>query len=270
MRLDEDFPDIDTTTASAARVYDYALGGTDNYQIDRQVMEALEDIVPGSFAQARINRRYLERAVRYLAGECGIRQFIDNGSGLPTQNNVHQIARGVAPGVRVVYIDKDPVVLRHQRVGALLADDETTAFVLADARDVGVIMEHPDTRRLIDLSQPVAVLYLSFLHLIPDADDPGGMISWMMDHVAPGSYLALSHVVSDDPATRQQVIEFAAERPGDQTVWIRDRAEVEGFFEGLEIVEPGLVHVADWRPDDSEDVQTPAMFEYGGVARKPA
>jgi hypothetical protein len=269
MRLDEDFPDIDTTTASAARVYDYALGGTDNYQIDRQVMEALEDIMPGSFAQARINRRYLERVVRYLTGECGIRQFIDNGSGLPTQNNVHQIAQGVAPGARVLYIDKDPVVLRHQKVGALLAEDESTAFVLADARDVSAIMAHPETVRLIDFSQPVAVLYLSFLHLIPDDDDPGGMIGWMMDHMAPGSYLALSHVVSDDPATRQKVTDFASERPGSSAVRVRARAEVAEFFEGLEIVEPGLVHVADWRPDSSDDVQAPAMFEYGGVGRKP-
>jgi S-adenosyl methyltransferase len=270
MRLDEDFPDIDTTTASAARVYDYALGGTDNYQIDRQVMEALEDIMPGSFAQARINRRYLERVVRYLASECGIRQFIDNGSGLPTQNNVHEIAQGVAPGARVVYIDKDPVVLRHQKVGALRADDESTAFLLEDARHVDRIVGHRDTLRLIDFGQPVAVLYLSFLHLIPDADDPSGMIGWMMDHVAPGSYLALSHVVSDDPATRRKVSEFAGERPGDDAVRVRERAEVAEFFEGLEIVEPGLMHVADWRPDSPQDVQAPAMFEYGGVGRKPA
>lgn len=269
MRPDDDFPDLDTTTASAARMYDYALGGTDNYPVDRQAVEALEDMMPGAFGGARNNRRFLERVVRFLAGECGVSQFIDNGSGLPTQNNVHQVARAVNPGVRVVYVDNDPVVLRHQKVGALLAEDESTAFVLADAREVGAIMAHPDTRRLIDLSQPVAVLYLSFLHLVPDDDDPAGMVGWMMDHLAPGSYLAISHAVSDESDVRDKLTDFFLERTGGHFGRIREPAEVQAFFEGLDMVDPGLVRVSDWRPDEPQHDEAQEAFEYGGVGRKP-
>jgi hypothetical protein len=270
MRSDDDFPDLDTTVASAARMYDYALGGTDNYPVDRQAMEALEDLMPGAFAVNRNNRRYLERVVRYLAGECGCRQFIDNGSGLPTQNNVHQIAQGIASGARVVYVDNDPVVLRHQKVGALLAEDDSTAFLLEDARNPGRILDHPDTKRLIDFGQPVAVFYLSFLHLIPDTDDPWDMVRRMIDRLAPGSYLAVSHGVSDDPAVRRKLTEFFTERTGGRYGRFRDRTEVRAFFEGLEIVEPGLVDVTEWRPDSSAEVRAPVAFDYGGVGRKPS
>src|SRR6266581_634664 len=170
------FADIDTKTPSAARIYDYMLGGTDNYAVDRMAADMGEEMLPGTKAMARNNRRFLERAVRYLAVDCGIRQFIDNGSGLPTQSNVHQIAQGIDPRSRVVYVDNDPVVLRHQNFG-----------------------------------EPAAALYLSFLHFIPDADDPWGMVRQMMSRLAPGSYLAISHVVSDDAGLRQHVTGMAAE-----------------------------------------------------------
>ena len=168
----DDFPEIDTQTASVARVYDYMLGGTDNYEIDRRSADGMEDMMPGSYALTRNNRRYLERVVHYLASECGIRQFIDHGSGLPTQNNVHQVAQAAAPGSRVVYVEIDPVVLAHGRVKALLAADDSTAFIEADASDTEKILSHPDTRRLINFDEPVAALYISFLHCIPDASDP--------------------------------------------------------------------------------------------------
>jgi len=151
----DNFPEIDTQTASVARVYDHMLGGTDNYEIDRRAADGMEDMMPGSYALTRNNRRYLERVVDYLARECGIRQFIDHGSGLPTQNNVHQVAQAAAPGSRVVYVEIDPVVLAHGRVKALLAADDSTAFIEADASDTETILDHPDTGDLApDLRRP--------------------------------------------------------------------------------------------------------------------
>ena len=270
MQLGDEFPEMDTTTASIARIYDYALGGTDNYQVDRQALEAAEDIVPGAFAEAKSNRRFLERVVRYLAADCGIRQFIDFGSGLPTQNNVHQVAQEVAPDARVVYVDNDPVVLRHQKVSALVAADSSTAFLLDDARHTDQILSHPDTTRLIDFSEPTGVLYLSFLHMIPDADDPWGLVRGVMDRVAPGSYLAISHGVSDDEQTLRRLNQFFSASTGGKFGRFRSREEVGAFFDGLEVVEPGVVRVAGWRAEIPPELRDVSAFEYGGVARKPA
>jgi hypothetical protein len=267
---DDDFPDVDTSRPSAARVYDYALGGTDNYQVDRQALDALEDLLPGVFAEARSNRRYLERVVSYLAGECGIRQFIDNGSGLPTQRNVHQVAKKANPDARVVYIDKDPVVLRHHKASALLAADNSTAFILEDARNTDRVLGHPETRRLINFDEPVAVLYLSFLQIIPDADDPWGLVRRMMDRVAPGSYLAISHAASDDAETLRTVNAFMAKITEGHFGRFRETAEVRAFFDGLQIVDPGLVRAAAWRSEIPQELRALKAFEYGGVGRKPA
>jgi S-adenosyl methyltransferase len=263
------FADIDTKTPSAARVYDYMLGGTDNYAVDRMAADMGERMLPGTKAMARNNRRFLERVVWYLAADCGIRQFIDNGSGLPTQSNVHQIAQDVDPRSRVVYVDNDPVVLRHQKVGAL-ADDANTAFLLADARNVDEILASPEAARLLDPGEPAAALYLSFLHFIPDADDPWGMVRRMMSRLAPGSYLVISHVVSDDTELRQQVTAVAAEVSKGRFGRIRKKQEVRAFFEGLEVVEPGLVNLTDWRPDGRDEEQGQRWVMFGGVARKPA
>jgi hypothetical protein len=265
----DDFPEIDTQTASVARAYDYMLGGTANYEVDRRAADMGEDMLPGSYALARNNRRYLERVVHYLAAECGIRQFIDNGSGLPTQNNVHQVAQKAGPGSRVVYVDIDPVVLAHGRVKALLAEDNSTAFIEADASDVDCILSHPDTRRLINFDEPVAALYISFLHCIPDARDPRGVVRQMTDHLAPGSYVAVSHITSDDPQVRERVTRFTLEATGGHWGRVRSREEVAGFFDGLEIVPPGLAKVTEWHPDGREEKDSPEWFEYGGVARKP-
>jgi S-adenosyl methyltransferase len=265
-----DFADIDTKTARAARIYDYMIGGTDNYAVDRMVGDQLEDMLPGTKALARNNRRFLERVVRYLAEECGIRQFIDSGSGLPTQENVHQIAQRIAPGSRVVYVDNDAVVIRHQRVGAL-AENANTAFLLADARDVEAILDHPDTRRLIDFSQPAAALYMSFLHLFSDEDDPWGMVRRAIDRLAPGSYLAISHVASDDAAIRENMTEFFQEMMTARRFGrVRTRQEVSRFFDGLELVEPGLVDITYWRPDGRDEEQTHRWIAFGGVGRKVA
>jgi S-adenosyl methyltransferase len=267
MQRDE-FADIDTKTPSAARVYDYMLGGSDNYAVDRMAADMGEQMLPGTKAMARNNRRFLERAVRYLAVDCGIRQFIDNGSGLPTQDNVHQIAQAIDPRSRVVYVDNDPVVLRHQKVGALCGN-ANTAFLLADARNVDEILDHKDTTSLLDFGEPVAALYLSFLHFIPDGDDPWGMVRRMMSRLAPGSYLAISHVVSDDAELRQQVTGMAAEMSKGRFGRIRKKQEVRAFFEGLGVVEPGLVDLTVWRPDGREEEQSRQWLMFGGIARKP-
>ncbi len=263
------FADIDTKTPSAARVYDYMLGGTDNYAVDRMAADMGEEMLPGTKAMARNNRRFLERAVRYLAVDCGIRQFIDIGSGLPTQSNVHQIAQGIDPRSRVVYVDNDPVVLRHQKVSAL-ADNANAEFLLADARNVDEILGDPGIARLLDFGEPTAALYLSFLHFIPDADDPRSMVHQMMSRLAPGSYLALSHVVSDDAGLRQRVTGMAAEISQGRFGRIRKKQEVRAFFEGLEVVEPGLVNLTAWRPDGREEEQSQQWVMFGGIARKPA
>jgi hypothetical protein len=264
-----DFPEIDTRTASVARVYDYMLGGTDNYEIDRQAVGMLEDMMPGSYSMTRNNRRYLERVVHYLAAECGIRQFIDNGSGLPTQNNVHQVAQQAGPGSKVVYVDIDPVVLAHGRVKALLAEDDSTTFIEADACDVGRILSHPGTQRLINFDEPVGVLYVSLMHCVPDARDPGGVIRQIVDRLVPGSYVAISHLTSDDPQVRERVTKFGLEAHGGHWGRVRSREEVAGLLHGLELVPPGLVKVNEWHPDGREESDSPDWFEYGGLARKP-
>jgi hypothetical protein len=263
----DDFPDIDTKTPSGARVYDYMLGGTDNYTVDRIAADQTEDMLPGTKAMARNNRRFMERVVRYLAQDCGIRQFIDNGSGLPTQSNVHHIAQSIAPESRIIYVDNDPVVLRHQRVSAL-AENENTAFILADARNVDEILEHPETVRLFNSSEPTAALYMTFLHFIPDSSNPLGMVRQMMSRLPPGSYLALSHVVSDDPEVRQRMTEFALNTTRGNFGRIRKKQEVRALFEGLDPVEPGLVNITTWHPDGREEEQSEQWIEFGGVARK--
>jgi hypothetical protein len=263
----DEFADINTKTVSGARVYDYLLGGTDNYAIDRMAADQVEDILPGTKAMARNSRRFLERVVRYLADDCGIRQFIDNGSGLPTQDNVHQIAQRLAPDSRVVYIDSDPIVVRHQKVNAL-AENQNAAFILSDARDVESILDHPDTRRLIDFGKPVALLYFMFLHFIPDESDPEGMIRSVLDRLVPGSYLAITHVVSDDAKVRQQMTEVSLANTRGNFGRIRSREEVRAFFGDLEPVEPGLVDIREWRPEGRDEEQADRWFVFGGVARK--
>jgi hypothetical protein len=263
------FAEIDTSTPSSARIYDYILGGEDNYAVDRAVAVQMEEMLPGTGAMMRNNRRYLERVVRYLAADRGIRQFIDNGSGLPTQNNVHQIAQGIDRSARVVYVDRDPVVLRHQQVSAL-SDDENTAFILGDARDVPGIMSHPDTRRLLNLDEPVAVLYLSFLHFIPDEDDPWSMVRAMMSRAAAGSYLAISTVVSDEANVREAMSEWAATSTKGNFGRIRAKQEASEFFDGLDLVDPGFVDIVTWHPDGRKEDQGHHWTQFGGVARKPA
>jgi hypothetical protein len=265
----EDLPGIDPSKAHVARMYDYYLGGENNFEADRMACVELDSVVAGIRGMAINNRRYLARLVRTLAADYGIRQFLDIGSGLPTQENVHQIARKTVPDARVVYVDVDPIVAVHGR--ALIADDASTAFILEDARNTGAILDHPETRRLIDFTEPVAVLFITLLHQIPDQDDPTGLVQRLMAPFVPGSFLAISHPVAADPELRSRITDIATRATEGRFGRVRARAEVDQFFDGLEVIPPGLVEVTGWRPDDLPPAeQTYELIEYGGAGRKPS
>ncbi|ARF58540.1 SAM-dependent methyltransferase [Streptomyces gilvosporeus] len=259
---------VDVSIPSVARMYDYYLGGKDNYAVDRAACDELSKVVPSTQVLALNNRRFLQRVVRWLAQEHGIRQFIDHGSGLPTQDNVHQVAQAVDPASRVVYIDNDPIVLAHGR--ALLEENANTAVIQADMRDTDGIFGSPEVKRLIDLDQPVAALFVSVLHCIPDSDDPGGLVARVAERLVPGSFLVVCQLVSEDPATRDFVTNFMAESTHGQWGRVRQAHELAAFLDGLEIQEPGLVEVSTWKPDAELGPRqlTKEWIEFGGVARK--
>ncbi|MFI7422179.1 SAM-dependent methyltransferase [Nonomuraea sp. NPDC049684] len=265
--------DVDTTKPSVARVYDYMLGGKDNFEIDREVAQMALRIAPDAPQAARSNRDFLARVVRDLVVEAGIRQFLDIGSGLPTQGNVHEIAQAAAPGCRVVYVDHDPIVLVHGR--ALLAVDDGTTVIEADIRRPDDILDHPETRQLLDLDEPVGLLLFGILHHLPDEEDPAGIAARLIGRLAPGSHVAVSHFhnpMEERPEVSRQA--FEAERLFNDTMgtgrW-RTRAEILGFFDGLELLEPGLVPLAEWRPEPGYHPALGITYHtfLGGVGRKP-
>jgi hypothetical protein len=264
-----DLPGIDPSKPNIARGYDYYLGGTSNFEADRIAIAKVDQIVPGTRGLAINNRRFLARVVRTLATDYGVKQFIDLGTGLPTQNNVHQVARRVHPDARVVYVDNDPVVAVHAK--ALIAGDTGTAFLLEDARHTDAILDHPGTRRLIDFTQPVAALYVSILHQIPDHHDPATMVHTMMSRLPAGSFLAISHLVSADPGLRARLTDLVLTITEGNWGRVRTKPEVGKFFAGLDTIPPGLAEITTWRPGGSEaEEQTYDWIEYGGAARKPA
>ncbi|WP_256106366.1 SAM-dependent methyltransferase [Streptomyces sp. ODS05-4] len=258
---------IDTTVPSVARMYDYFLGGSDNYESDRVACAHLLEQVPSTMTLAVNNRHFLRRVVRVLAGEYGIRQFVDHGSGLPTQDNVHQVAQSVDPQSAVVYVDNDPIVLAHGR--AMLEENDRTTVIQADMRDTDGIFGHPETRRLIDFDRPVAALFVSVLHCIPDEDDPAGLIRDVARRLAPGSFLVVCQLVSEREDIRTFVTDFMAKATGGHWGRVRESREVAGFLDGMELLDPGLVEVSTWRPDnDLAPTQlTDEWVEWGGVAR---
>lgn len=258
---------IDTTVPSVARMYDYYLGGSDNYESDRIASEELLKQVPSTKVLAVNNRRFLQRVVRVLAQDYGIRQFVDHGSGLPTQDNVHQVAQAVDPTSRVVYVDNDPIVLAYGR--ALLDENERTAVIQADMRDTDEIFGHEETKRLIDFSQPVAALFVSVMHCIPDESDPGALVRRVAERLVPGSFLVVCQLVSERPEIRKGVTDFMAEATGGNWGRVREQEEVAAYLDGLEVLEPGLVEVSTWRPDNdlAPVQQTDEWIEWGGVAR---
>lgn len=260
-------PGTDTTTASSARVYDWWLGGDHNFLADRDAARAMIAVHPATRACARQNRAFLGRAVRYLAADAGIRQFLDIGSGIPTARNVHQVAQETAPGARVVYVDNDEVAVGHSRL--LLKDNPDAAVVRADLRDPAAILDAPETRRLIDFTRPVGLLLAAVLHFVSDSDDPPRILATLRGALAPGSYLVISHGCRD---VRPQISAVAENVYGSRVnaqPALRTREEIARFFDGFTLVDPGLVWVADWRPDDPGDVPDDASRDWGlaGVAR---
>jgi SAM-dependent methyltransferase len=249
-------------------MYDYYLGGKDNYPADREAAERVIRMMPADNVRiaAVENRKFLGRAVRYLVSEAGIRQFLDIGTGLPTMNNVHEVAQDVAPDSRVVYVDHDPVVLAHAR--DLLHGVDNTAIIARDLRNPAGILADPELKALLDLSKPVAVLLVSILHFISDAEDPYGIIKALMDSVPPGSYLVIAHATADgyvEAGNATEVYESAT-----SALSLRSRAEVETMFTGLDLVCPGVTWLPLWRPDtDTGRIDDPGRSTgWCGVARK--
>jgi SAM-dependent methyltransferase len=259
----------DVSIPNVARIYDYALGGKDNYAADRAVFHEAELVAPSTRPLVINNRRFLQRAVRILAEEHGVRQFLDHGSGLPTEDNVHEIAQRVDPDARVVYVDHDPMVLDHGR--ERLAENENTALIQADFRDTDGVFGHPEVARLIDLTEPVGALFVSVLHGIPDSDDPGGLVRRVMDRLPSGSFLVISHLVSEDAQLRREMTDFVLKCVAGKWGRVRQEHEVGRYFDGLEVLRPGLVEVSTWRPDSEFGPRqlTREWIEYGGVALKP-
>lgn len=262
-----DISKIDTSVAHPARIYDYWLGGKDNFTADREAGELVIASRPGLRESVRANRAFLGRVVPLLAGELGIRQFLDIGTGIPSANNTHEVAQRVASDARVVYTDNDPIVLAHAR--ALLTGSSlgATAYLDCDLRDTDALLEQ--TAGMLDFSQPVAIMMLGVLHLIPDDEDPWGIVAKLVAAVPSGSYLVITHPASDLlPETQGEASRRYNEHVATHQK-LRDRAEVARFFDGLELLEPGLVQWHRWRPEAKDAAPDDFKSGHCGVARKP-
>jgi len=262
---------IDASVATPARMYDYWLGGHNNFAADRIAAQKVLEIWPEAPLVARENRSFLGRVVRFLVAEAGIRQFLDLGTGLPATGSVHQVAQGIAPESRVIYVDNDPMVLAHARS---LKTGSRAAVIRADLRDADTILARPDTRRLIDFSQPLAVLFVAVLHFVEDPDAHQAVARYK-DAAPPGSYLVVSHgTVEDEVDPELAAASTAAYSRTASPIFTRPRPKILEFFDGWEILEPGLVPVMQWRPDQPgpavQELPLPVRAVLGAVARKPA
>jgi hypothetical protein len=264
---------VDPTRPTTARIYDYFLGGTNNYPVDREVAEQLKAATPNAVDAMLANRGFHGRAAVWMARH-GIDQFIDLGSGLPTQNNTHESVRRVSPDARVIYVDIDPMVAAH--ASSLLAGDGSTALVMADILEPETVLGHPDARRLIDFRQPVGLLATDLLHFFPDSADPWGLVARYMAALPEGSYLALTHVTHDKMPPRPHAKIMDALEKAHVALYLRPRAEVERFFAGLELQPPhegaraGVTYAGLWGAEDLEAADTDGSRSiYCGVARRP-
>ena len=251
-------PALDPAVPNVARMYDYMLGGKENYASDRAAVAKLIEMAPAVPEFARLNRAFLRRAVRFAASQ-GVSQFLDVGSGLPTQESVHEVARAARPAARTVYVDNDPVVAAHSR--ALLGSTPGVAFALGDIRDPARLLGDPQVTGIIDFSRPVGVLLLAILHFVTDAEDPARLVAAIRDALAPGSYLIMSHGTAHGAPPQVAARSGEASRVYDNAtsrITYRDPAQVSRFLEGFSLVEPGLVHVSQWRPP------VPVPYEFDG------
>jgi hypothetical protein len=262
----DDKPVIDPSVAHPARVYDYWLGGKDNYAADRSAAEAIIAVRPAIVRDIRANRDFMRRAVAYLA-TVGVRQFLDVGTGIPTEPNLHEVVQGIASDARIVYADNDPVVLSHARALLVSTSEGATSYVQADVRDPGMILQ--EAARTLDFAQPTAVSLVSILQLISDEEDPYGIVERLMSRVASGSYLVLTHPASDIHA---DLVAESARRYNDSVitpVTLRAFGQVSRFFEGLELVEPGIVQCHRWHPAPGVAVHDYEVAGWAAVGRKP-
>jgi S-adenosyl methyltransferase len=262
---------LDTSVAHAARRYDYWLGGKDNFAVDRESGDAVAAAFPTIRLAVRENRSFLRRAVRFLAEEAGIRQFLDIGTGLPTANNTHQVAQAIAPQSRIAYVDNDPMVLVHARALLSSTPEGATTYLDADLREPAKILDDPDLRRTLDFSEPVALMLVAVMHFILDADDPYAIVGRLVEALPSGSYLVVAQATYDPlPPATVAALEAANAR-GNPKSRPRSRAEFARFFDGLDIVTPGIVSVAEWRAE-SEPQPRPSFVDisgYAAVARLP-
>ncbi|MER5973642.1 SAM-dependent methyltransferase [Streptomyces sp. NPDC002055] len=263
-------PRIDTTTPSVARMYEYLLGGSQHYEVDRKACADLLSIAPSTQQLARTNREFLRRVVRILARDMNIRQFLDHGSGLPTLDNVHEIVQRISPDAKVAYVDNDPMVLAHGRTQ--LDENDNVMVIGQDMRETQKIRTATDT--FLDWNQPIAALFVSVLHCLPDTDDerdPAALIKRVAAALPAGSYVVICQLVSDDTAVRSRVTRLMAEATHDRWGRVRERHEVRKYFDGMTIIDPpGLVDVIDWQPDappPPTHLRPTDWIEWGGVAK---
>jgi hypothetical protein len=261
-------PGIDSSVPHPARRYNYWLGGKDNFAADRASAEQILTIYPHARTAAAQNRQFLRRVVRYLAAEAGLRQFLDIGTGLPSADNTHEVAQKITPDARIVYVDNDPLVLVHARALLTGSPPGRTAYLQQDLRDPHAILTDPQLHDTLDLTQPVGLLLIAVLHFLPDTHQARTAVKTLLDALPSGSYLAISHATYDtiDPDTATKAQRQLATEP----FATRTRTEVAGFFDGLDLIEPGIVIVSDWRPDHTDN-RPPAeqVPIYGALARKP-
>ncbi|WP_314172809.1 SAM-dependent methyltransferase [Streptomyces winkii] len=262
------FSEIDTSRPHAARLYDYYLGGKDWFPVDRDAAEQVKKVFPVAETGARANRDFMHRVTRHLAREHGVRQFLDIGTGIPTSPNLHQVAQETAPECRVVYADHDPLVLEYADALMHSTAEGRTAYVQADFRHDSVL-DTREVRETLDLDRPVALSLLALLHFVPDGNRPREIVRAMLGRLAPGSFLVLSHATADfdDEGHLEQVTKIYEE--GGTAVQIRSAAEIAAFFDGLEMIEPGLTPTHRWRPDAPSTITDAEAFIYAGAARKP-
>ncbi len=274
MSTDEYWPNgaarIDVTRPHPARRYNYWLGGKDNFQADREAAEAIAAVFPHIRTAARENRAFMRRAVSFLTAEAGVRQFLDIGTGLPTADNVHDVAQTIAPESRIVYVDNDPLVLTHARALLTSSEQGATAYIDADVRNPEQILSDPAVRDTLDWSQPVALLLVALLHFVEDGDDPYAIVKRLVGALPAGSYLVLSHATFD-PLDPETIAAMNAVNEGITPKFCpRNLDEVTRFFDGLELLEPGIVSVSDWRPAPGPRPTPAEATGYGAVARTTA
>jgi hypothetical protein len=263
---------IDVTVPHPARRYNYWLGGKDNFAADRASADEFVRQFPGVRIGARANRAMLQRAVRFLTAEAGIRQFLDIGTGLPTADNTHEVAQRIAPESRVVYVDNDPLVMTHARALLTSSVEGRTTYIEADLREPEVILADPALRETLDFSRPVALMLVAVLHFIPGEGAAKALVERLLEVLPAGSHLVATHATTDFSPPEHQAAHRRMRDEGRSDVWTRDRAEFAALFDGLEILEPGIVPVSEWRPDPDSDEELPAPQDvaiWGAVGRKP-